>query len=215
MQRKELSIIKNPARKIEKKINKTDLEPQYKSLGINPQELIQKPLKEDFRYAAEKRIEEQKKEIYFTPPNQVKTKFPPQMNVGNISGFANEATWRPSDNNDDPIYESSWKNEKVQPIEELEQEEEKLKTEEFTYETIKELEEADLEEDLLEKEEEKQKYVVVYNQKIIFSHNEINRVELFLEEILFNENNEYKNITVDELLIFKRLSLKAGVIIRE
>lgn len=203
------SIIRNPARKIVKAQNEIELQPEHKRLGIKPGELVSKIDQSDFRYAAEKRIQAAKKEeIHINTPNSIKKNFPAQLKVGNISGFTQEATWRPREEIENQNVIETWEDNKEKSFEQLEQEEAKLKEEIFSYDEI-ETEKTDMQ-DICKSND----YVVLYNEKIIFYHSDLNKVELFIENLLFDENSEYQDIKIDDILVFKRMILKAGVILR-
>lgn len=205
------SIIRNPARKIVKVQNKIELQPEHKRLGIKSNELVSKIDQSDFRYAAEKRIQAAKKEeIHINTPNSIKKNFPAQLKVGNISGFTQEATWRPREETENQNVIEAWEDNKEKSFEQLEQEEGKLKEEIFSYDEIEtETEKTDMQ-DICKSND----YVVLYNEKIIFYHSDLNKVELFIENLLFDENSEYQDIKIDDILVFKRMILKAGVILR-
>lgn len=58
-------------------------------------------------------------------------------------------------------------------------------------------------------------YLLLLNNNIIFSSSSKEEIETYIQSILYNENDEYSNVALEDLVIFKKINLKAGVFLDE
>ena len=212
------NVIKNPQRELNKNNQPDPYQPEYMRLNKKP--TVYPVDKNDFIRPKNKtlplppsssssRAPNNEKKQFTPPPSK---KFPPQSNMVNSGNFS--STWRPDDEEQSSI-KLEWENPNIS-AEELEKEEEKLKTEIFEVEEKCDPNEPDPEAEEFEEEfedeeapenSEFEKYIIFYQNKIVFTSNILSDIEEFL--------NNIKDIDLERIVVLKKLKIKSGISITE
>jgi hypothetical protein len=177
-----------------------------------------------------------------TPPSISSDKFPSQIKIS--SGFNHEHTWRPTaayyDEETIPIDQVSKEDveefSKLESVtfDELESKEKEIKTKPIKFDEVEDetqfddmIGELSFKSDPIANKQKKEpdlniddiknnQYCVIVRGVIVRVTSSLEEIEHIVESILFNEYDQVEDdVSVDDIIVFKRLSIKAGVVIKE
>lgn len=237
-------VIKNPSRKANQFLGKREFyQPEYVKLGIDAPKPNVVP-KEDFEYAFSKRktllSSSKKAEEPSKHEDRMRKYKGPMVN----SGGNHEHTWHPVaqyfdeetiplEQVDEEIY--PW--DKDKDYADLEQEEKKSFSEKINYNEVASTE--DYDQDLTDEmnSESKQNKYLKYSEikksiknlqsvpvegycisvhgNVVYISETLAEVEAMLEYVLFDQKSPLGDVSIEDISVFKKLSIRAGVVVRE
>lgn len=215
-------------------VKREKYQPEYVRLGLEPPEVL--PVKDtDFRYAFSKRKDfvtssDGKKDNPVEPPRvavnayKEQKEIPRQMQNVN-SGFNHEHTWIPTaEYYDEETIPPDAVNEELYPYEgktnqQLDEESSKVASGSINYDEVKLPQERVVKQDnrqyhrLLDLTENQ--YCIAVDGNIVHISEDLNQIENMVEYILFDSESPLGDVSIESIAVFRRLSLKAGILVVE